>query len=194
MRIGLLGGTFDPIHKGHLKLARAAQRQYHLSSVYMILAPRSPFKTASSLTPMADRLRMLKLALRGQSSLKLGRWELQNSGPSYTVRTLEKIVGVKPHDEFFLIMGSDAWASFSHWKNPKKILRLAKILVGRRPGGKPITVPPGHKNHVRLLKGLFPDISSTSIRAGQRVKIVSTMVPPAVRRYIQKHGLYATIG
>jgi nicotinate-nucleotide adenylyltransferase len=194
MRIGLLGGTFDPVHKGHLKLAKESRRQFHLSRVYMVLSPRSPFKIKAPLSSVPDRLRMLTLALRGQSSLKPGTWELKETGPSYTVRTLEKLKKLRPHDEFFLIMGSDAWQGFARWKNPNKILRLATLLVGRRPGAGAVKISPKYKDQVRALKGVFPDVSSSSIRSHRGWESAQKMVPPAVRRYIRQHGLYGKAG
>ena len=190
MKIGLLGGTFNPIHNGHLKLALEARRQFGLSRVYMVLSPRSPFKINSPIAPLKDRLSMLKLALREKKSLIPGPWELKDSGPSYTVRTLEKVAQAHPTADIYFIMGSDTWKGFSQWKNPGKILNLSTILIGRRPGAKKVKIPSRHKYRVKVLEKVFPDISSTQMRTMKRHPQMKPFLSPRVFRYIRKNGLY----
>ncbi len=190
LNIGLLGGSFDPVHKGHLALARAALKQLKLSKVYFVLSPHSPFKTNQRQTPVAMRLRLLKVALKNQSSLAIGRWELKRKGPSYTVDTLRALKKKNSRHHLFWIMGSDSWTDFKKWKNPSEIERLATLVIGRRPGFKK-TAPPPPLAQAIFLKGLFPLISSTVIRkqfslAPKR----SSMVPPAVNTLIKKLRLY----
>jgi nicotinate-nucleotide adenylyltransferase len=187
MRVGLLGGSFDPVHNGHLKLALAALRQCKLDRVYLVLTPRSPFKMTQPLSPLTTRLAMLRLAINKIDGLKIGAWEFRRRGPVYTVTTLSNYRKRHPKDEIFFILGSDTWKGFFRWKNPQEILRLAHIVVGRRPGVKKVT----HKSQAIILKGLFPDISSTHIRAQSKMnKSLKQWIPTSVEKYVVKKGLY----
>jgi nicotinate-nucleotide adenylyltransferase len=181
MRVGLLGGSFDPIHVGHISLARAAQRQLKLPRIYFVVAKHSPFKSASAQTPAAVRAQLVRRALQGNKSFRVALWELKRRGPSYTVDTLRAYKKAHPRDEVFFITGSDALAGFKKWKNPSAILKLAQLVVGRRPGAK-LTLP--HKN-VITLKGRFPNVSSTGLRSGS-----TKGLPAGVAALIKKRGLY----
>jgi nicotinate-nucleotide adenylyltransferase len=188
MRVGILGGTFDPLHNGHIALARAALRQLKLDTVYFLLSPRSPFKLGQRLTPASQRLAMLRLGLRGRSGFRVATWELKRRGPSYMVTTLTAYKRRHPRHELFLVLGSDAFAGFGRWKNPRKILKLATLVVGRRPGVDMDACVPS----VAVLRGIFPDVSSTALRAmfaGKRA--AHAPVPPAVRSFIVRRKLYS---
>ncbi len=189
MRIGILGGTFDPIHNGHIALARAAQRQLKLDAIYFLLSPRSPFKLQEHLTPAPLRLSMLRLALRGRPGFRIATWELKRRGPSYMATTLTAYKKAHPRDQVFLVLGSDAFAGFARWKNPEKILKLATLVVGRRPGSDlPDCVP-----CVAILKGIFPNVSSTSLRdACARKTPKKAAVPPSVRSFLLRRKLYSS--
>lgn len=167
MRVGLLGGSFDPVHDGHIKLALAARRQLKLAKVFLVLTPTSPFKTKQKISPVARRLRWLKAAIKGKPGLTIGSWELKKQGAAYSVDTLKDYAWNHPQHELFFVMGSDSWKTFSRWKNPDKIARMAKLVVGRRPGSTSIKIPKKYKSSVIILKGRFPAISSTQIRASQ---------------------------
>lgn len=204
MRIGLLGGTFDPVHKGHLQLADAALKQLKLSRVYFVLSPLSPFKKKQRLTPAPLRLEMLRAALKGKSRLKVATWELERRGPSYTIETIRAYKRRHPNHQLFVIMGSDTWAGFRRWKNPQQILKLATVVVGCRPGSHdrrvtPPLPPPLTGRGIRIpafliLNGLFPSISSTEIRAslakGERPL---RQMPAAAARVAVRRGLYGSV-
>src|SRR5262245_12213562 len=116
MKVGLLGGSFDPVHNGHLKLAAAARRQLGLKKVFFVLTPRSPSKLKSAVTPVSTRLRWLRASLKGRP-YQIGPWELKNRGPTYSIKTVRKYHQAHPKDRIFFIMGSDAWKTFDRWKN-----------------------------------------------------------------------------
>lgn len=141
MKIGILGGTFDPIHKGHLSLAQAARAQYQLDRVLFIPAYVSPFKQHQIPSASAEmRYQMTEAALRHHPEFILSDLEIKSPKVSYTVDTLRSLKTQMPESEFFLIMGADTAAGFSGWKEPEKIRAMAKVLVARRPGS-PVTLP-----------------------------------------------------
>lgn len=189
MKIGLLGGSFDPVHNAHLRLARAAQKQLKLDIVYLVLARQSPFKTTLKTTPVFDRARMLKLAVKNEKKIKSAFWEIRRKGPSYTVVTLRAYKKRHPQDEIYLVMGSDAYHGLPKWKDAKKIRSLATVVVGKRPGTRLVS-----SGRDVVLKGSFPNISSTRIRhdvgAGRSVR---TRLPKRIETYILKRCLYASV-
>jgi len=186
MRVGLLGGSFDPIHKGHLKLAGAAVRQLNLSMLYFVPARRSPFKSKHPNISDRDRLALIRLAIKGKSRFKVGVWELKKGGPSYSVNTVRSYKNAHPSADLFFVMGSDTAMGFGRWKNPRKVLRLATLVVGRRPGMSRWNRKSKWMRSAIVLKGTYPDISSTRLR--RRISI--RMLPPSVVRYIKKRNLY----
>src|SRR4051812_17403919 len=183
MKIGLLGGSFDPVHHGHLKLAEAARRQLKLDKVYLVLTPRSPFKREIVPAPMAERLRLLRLAIRNKKFLRVGTWELKAKGVSYTIDTISAYKRAHPRDEIFFIMGSDSWTGFDRWRNSRKITRMARLVVGRRPGTDKIKVPRKYRNAVTVLSGRFPDISSTEIRNDKIMSLLQKSLSPGRFRH-----------
>ncbi|MCG3204786.1 MAG: Nicotinate-nucleotide adenylyltransferase [Elusimicrobia bacterium] len=187
-KIGLLGGTFDPVHQGHLALAKAALKQLELDLVYLVLSPRSPFKLDHNLTPVQLRAAMLKLALKDQEKIQLGEWEINRPGPSYSVTTLSTYKKMNPTHDLFLILGSDALASFSKWKSHNHILRLATLVVGRRPGTS--LEMSGVIGQIFFLKGMFPEISSSRIRQDLATHKKPQGLPVTVERFIRAHQLY----
>lgn len=187
-RIGILGGTFDPVHNGHIALARAALEQLKLDRVYMVLSPLSPFKLDRSLSPVQLRLTMLSMALNGEKGLFVGEWELKRRGPSYTVATLTDYRKKNPGDEVFLILGSDALVGFDRWKDPQKILKIATLVIGRRPNTQ--LKLSNLEGRMFFLKGLFPAVSSTEIRNGVGRDGRARNVAPQVAQFIKKNGLY----
>ena len=183
MRIGILGGSFDPIHHGHLILARAAREELGLDRVVFIPAHLSPHKTDSKPATSEDRLAMVRLAIDGEDGFAASDIELQRPAPSYTVDTLRELRAAHPEDELLLLIGADNVAKFDTWREPQEIRRLAQIAVldrgaHRTPHDWPV---------VRRLV----DISSTDIRA--RVaegRSIRYLTPGPVCDYIATHGLY----
>ena len=183
MRTGILGGSFDPIHHGHLILARAAREELGLDRVLLVPANVSPHKTGDFSTTGEERLAMVRLAIDGEDGFEISDIELHRPPPSYTVDTLRELRAAHPKDEFVLLIGADNVAKFETWREPDEIRRLAKIAVLDRAGG---TSPTDWPVVRRLI-----DISSTDIRARvAAVRSIRYLTPDAVCDYIAAHGLY----
>ncbi len=183
MRTGILGGSFDPIHHGHLILARAALEQLALDRVLFIPAALSPHKTQTKPATAQDRLAMLQLAIECEPDFESCDLELHRPPPSYTVHTLRNLREKYPDDELILLIGADNVAKFETWREPDEIRRLANLAVLDRAGAD----APHDWPVVRRLV----DISSTDIRV--RVadgRSIRYLTPDKVCDYIAAHGLY----
>ncbi|MBP6703440.1 MAG: nicotinate (nicotinamide) nucleotide adenylyltransferase [Vicinamibacteria bacterium] len=181
MRVGLLGGSYDPVHYGHLRAAEWALEAFGLNRVLLIPARRSPFKGPAS-APDPDRLAMLKLAARDNEALRVDDCELARDAPSYTVDTLRDLCGRSPDDTFALIVGSDAARGIEQWREISAIREMAEIRVLGRPGASAF---PGASE----FQGLA--ISSTEIReAVSQGRSIRYLTPESVRLYIEEKGLY----
>lgn len=160
-RIGIFGGTFDPVHRGHVALLRAAQRHFRFDRVYVVPTGQNPLKTGAQL-PKRERLARLQRAVRPLAFARISRIEWAGRGPRYTVETLRIFRRRHPRAELFFICGSDALESFRRWKDPEGILRLATVASARRAGYAAPKTRPGivtfPMQPVRL--------SSTAIRRG----------------------------
>jgi nicotinate-nucleotide adenylyltransferase len=190
MRIGILGGTFDPIHKGHLALAHAALRQLRLDRVIFIPAHRHPLeeKQSAVLTSPKARLHMVKLALKGKPKFKVSDCELKRKGISYTVDTLRffRRRYPKPHELFF-VTGGDWGKRLDRWREIDTIFSLARFVVAKRPGFDIRRLP----KQVEALDFRPLKISSTQIRRRLREgKSLTSLVPKIVSDYIVRHTLY----
>jgi nicotinate (nicotinamide) nucleotide adenylyltransferase len=186
MKLGLFGGSFDPVHNGHLALARAALRELKLDRVYFVPAVRPPHKAGRTLAPTVDRLRMLELAVKSLPGVYVDRWELRQKGVSYTYKTLRAFLRRHSGAECRLLVGGDSWRKWRTWRRWRELLRDGRPVVGLRRG-----VARGRVAGAAFLKAALPKISSSEIRA--RVKAgrsVSRLVPPGVAAYIRRRGLY----
>ncbi len=182
-RLGLFGGSFDPVHHGHLILARAAREALGLESVVLMPARHSPHKLADRITPGDLRLAMLQAAIAGEEGLEVSDLELRREGPSYTVDTLRALQASRPGAEWHLLIGADQAERLGTWREPGELVRLARVVVLDRRGS---MVPPGFQV-VRCLL----EISSTEVR--NRVacgRSIRYLVPDAVAGLIARHGLY----
>lgn len=179
MRIGVFGGSFDPIHHGHLIAAVALRELLELDEVRFVVAKTQPLKTVGHFAGAEDRATMVELGTRGAHGLRVDRRELFRDGPSFTVETLQEIREAVPGAELVLLLGADAAAEFERWREPETIRALARVEVFRRDGrGDGIVVP-------RV------DISSTEVRARVSAgRSIRFWVPDAVADYIVKHRLY----
>lgn len=194
-RLGLLGGTFDPIHTTHLAMADAARADLHLDRVLFVPAGDPWHKGGRALTSAAHRLAMVEAAVAGLADLAVSDLEIQRPGPTYTVDTLVAL-RAQGYSAIWLILGSDALADLPNWHKPGRLIALARLAVVRRSG---YAVAPERLED--LLPGLAAvvdwvempssSISATEIRARLRAgESVAGMVPPAVLAYIEVHGLY----
>ena len=194
MRIGVLGGTFDPVHYGHLHPVEAAASRLALDTVLYVPAARSPFKTEQP-ADARHRVAMLALALQGRRGWRITLDELDREPPSYTVDTLRALAIRYPGDELWLLMGTDMLAHLDRWKSPEEIVRLARIAAFHREPftGDRVGIPgiPGLADRLEVFDAGSVKISSSGLRADlARGESVADRVPEAVAEYITKHGLY----
>ena len=190
MKIGILGGTFDPIHEGHLALARAAKEQFELAKVLFIPAFIPPHKTARrDLTPAPYRYRMVEMAIRDEPDFELSDVELSRPEVSYTLETLRGLRKKYPNHDFFFIMGSDMLAELPNWHEPEEICKLTEFLVAPRKGEKP--QPPGLAKFQWVRMSQCP-LSSSQIREKirQGKPLGKGVLPRGVADYIQRMKLY----
>jgi len=199
--IGMLGGTFDPIHAGHLALAGVALDQLGLDQILFVPAGQPPHKRGRPITPAGDRLTMVELAIDDEPRFAVSRIEIDRPGPSYTADTAEALVaGPETHArpiELTVILSAESFADLPSWHDPGRLLRLARIAVAPRQGH-PAPTPgwlaqrlPGFADRVVVLEGPHLDISASDIRARVAAgRSIDTLVPPPVAAYIEAHHLY----
>lgn len=191
-RIGVYGGTFDPVHGVHLDVARAALQQAGLDEVLFVVSAAPPHKRHGVHARAEDRLAMVEAALTeaGDPRLKASRIELDRPGPSYTADTLRDLHALNPGAELFLIIGADALRDLPGWREPDLILARAKLLAVPRPGFDPAAANT-LDGHFQLLNFPAQDVSSTEIRArAASGSTLSGLVPAAVARIIEQRELY----
>lgn len=187
-RIGILGGSFNPVHNGHLMLASFLAQWGYADEVWLTLSPRNPLKESSQLLPDMKRLQMLTIALKGAARLDICDIELSMPRPSYTIDTLDLLSQRYPRKQFRLIIGSDNWREFERWRDYQRILDDYGVIVYPRPGY-PIENP--NADGIEVAEAPMVNISSTFVRdAVARGKDMTFFVPPAVCKYIRENGLY----
>lgn len=199
MRIGILGGTFDPVHNGHLAIARAARDSLSLDLVLFIPAGDPWRKTrdlAREITPTEHRLAMLQLAIAGDKTFGISDIELRHEGPSYTADTLEALAAERLDDEFWFIVGADALADMPHWKDPERIVRHARIAATTRRGADieaAIAALPALMHRIERFDMPPWNESATEIRRRSAAGIpIDDLVPAAVANYIAANKLYSS--
>ena len=189
MKIGLFGGSFDPVHLGHLLVAQAAVEELGLDRLFFIPAAKSPFKPESRPAPAAARLQLLRLALAGKTHCDIDDQEIQRGGVSYSVDTLRDYAGRFPGAQIFYLIGADHAAKLNAWREPAELARLAEFVAVPRPGGGPAVFPPPFRG--RTLKGFPIELSSSQIRARVKAGLpVENLVPPFVADTIRDAKLY----
>jgi len=212
MKIGILGGTFNPIHYGHLRIAEEVRERFDLARVILVPAATPPHKTLSSDLPFEHRFRMVGEALAGNPLFEISDIEGRREGPSYLIDTLREFRELYPEDELFFIMGSDSFADIRTWKEYAGYFSLCNIVVVERPGvsfdelaqalpenvAREFTPYPAEKRlahisgySVYFFTGTLLDISSSNIRSLVRLeRSIRYMVPETVERYIKEKRLY----
>lgn len=184
-RIGIMGGTFDPIHNGHLNIASAAKSEYHLDQVIFLTSGNPPHKTDKKILDAKIRHIMVKRAINGIPGFSASDWEVNRTEYSYTVNTLLHFHEVFPNDELFFIIGGDSARDFSTWFRPDEILKLCTLLVYDRAGGEYIC------DFAKPVHGEKINISSTEIRRlCAECRDISGMVPPKVSEFILNNNIY----
>jgi nicotinate-nucleotide adenylyltransferase len=200
MKIGFFGGTFDPVHYGHLRPAAAVAAALSLDRLIFVPAHRAPGKEESAPAPAAHRVAMLALGLAGRNDFTISLTEIDRGGTSYTVDTLRVFADEFPRGDRYFLLGTDALAGFDRWREPEEILRLARLAVFvREPHGpevlEGVAAVEANRSSVLLFDSVRVKISSTDVRrAAARGESLSGRTPPAVEEYIVKHGLYRDSG
>jgi nicotinate-nucleotide adenylyltransferase len=197
-RIGVLGGTFDPIHDGHLAIAAAVRDALGLSGVIFVPTGIPPHKPGQAVSPAVDRRAMVELAIAADPTFSLSSVELERPGPSYSVDTLVTLAsgpGEPAGLEF--ILSAEAFAGFPSWHEPGRILELARLAVVPRAGARPVDAAwldehlPAWRDRVDFVGGPLVDVSASVIRDRVRAGLpIDGLVPRAVADYIAAHHLY----
>jgi nicotinate-nucleotide adenylyltransferase len=200
MRLGIFGGTFDPIHYGHLLLAECCREQCRLDAVWFVPAAVPPHKQNRTPTPVAQRIEMLELAIAGNPAFSLCRHEADRGGINYTVDTLEHFHAEDPARELFLLLGADMLADLPRWRNAPRVCELALPIAVRRPGCVPVDfdvlrpiVAPERVEQIRRQQVEMPAIEISSSDLRRRVESgqsIGYRTPRAVEMYVETHQLY----
>lgn len=189
MKLGLYGGSFDPVHLGHLLVARAAREELGLTHVYFILAAQSPFKPDSQPAPAAARLSLLRLALAGDANASVDDREIKRGGVSYTIDTVREYRKEFPGAELFYLIGADQAGQLSLWREAPELARLIEFVVIPRPGENAPQVAPPFRG--RALRGIPFAVSSSEIRARIGAGLsIAHLTPPTVAEAIGNNRLY----
>lgn len=211
MHVGLFGGTFDPVHRGHLEIARVAAELYHLDRIYFIPSGRPPHKGARSDASAWHRYAMLVLATRETDNFFVSTIELETAEVAYTVDTVTALRHIFPSEaEFYFILGADSFEEITQWKDYERLLTLTHLIVMARPGhalttdhlperwragvvdGPPPPMDRISDRRIFFCRAVFSDVSATAIRqACRRGEPIDHFVVPEVARYIAKYHLYA---
>jgi len=195
-RLGVVGGTFDPPHYGHLVLAENARVQLALDVVLFVPAGRPPHKPAAPITAAQHRVAMVQAAIAGNPAFLLSRVDLERPAPHYTVDMLAMLAEIYPSTELLFLMGGDSLAEFASWRDPSGILELATLVVMERPGwkgdwGALAEQIPALPTRLRVLDAPRIGLSGTDLRRRSRMGLpLRYLVPPAVERYVREYRLY----
>ncbi len=189
-RIGILGGTFDPPHNGHIAVAETAIRKLKLKKIIFIPTKTPPHKSRGRISSRQDRLAMLRLAVGGKEKIMISEIEFKRRGPSFTVDTLAEFKKENPDDEFYFLIGADNIWEMESWHQPERIMEMVKVVAAGRPG---FSAEGRFSAMIELFDMTPVNISSTLIR--EKVKSglsISGLLPSAVEEYILKWNLYKT--
>jgi nicotinate-nucleotide adenylyltransferase len=204
MRVGVFGGTFDPVHYGHLILAEQSREQARLDEVWFVPAARPPQKEAQAVTRFDQRVEMLALALAGNPAFRVQELENERPGPSYTADTLAELRARHPDAELFLLVGSDSLVDLPTWREPRRVIEQAGLLVVARPGSPVLPADelrarlglnPDVTLHFEVVRAPLVDISSRDLRARvARGRTIRYFLPRAVECYVADKRLYRAKG
>jgi nicotinate-nucleotide adenylyltransferase len=200
VRLGIFGGTFDPVHYGHLLLAECCREQCRLDAVWFLPAATPPHKQDRELTPAAGRIEMLELAIAGNPAFSVCCYEADHEGVHYTADTLEHFHAEDSSRELFFLMGADMLMDLPHWRNPARVCELAVPVAAGRPGCGPLdfdclrgVASPERIELFRSHQVEMPEIGISSSELRRRASAgegIRYRTPRAVEMYIETHGLY----
>jgi nicotinate-nucleotide adenylyltransferase len=189
MKLGLLGGSFDPVHLGHLLVAQAAIEELGLDRLILIPAAQSPFKPENQPTFTPTRLQLLRLALAGKTNCEIDEQEIRRGGISYTIETLRDYAKQFPNTKLFYLIGADHVSKLTEWREAGELAKRAEFVAIPRPGETPAEFPKPFRG--RLLKGFPIEISSSQIRARVKAGLpIENLVPQFVAEAIRTAQLY----
>lgn len=193
-RIGVMGGTFDPPHIGHLIVASEARWQLHLDVVRLVPAREPPHKPAGAPAPAARRVALLEAAVAGEPGLEVSRVELERPGPSYTADTLEAMAAAEPGAELWFVLGADQLAGLPGWRDPRRILAAARLAVVPRAGhdarALAARIAPGRADVLDVPEiGVSSSLVRARLAAGEPIRF---LVPAAVEESLRREGLVAS--
>jgi nicotinate-nucleotide adenylyltransferase len=190
MKIGLFGGSFNPVHLGHLLVAQAAIEELELDRLFFIPAAQSPFKMKNPMAPAQVRLQWLRLALAGKTNCEVDEQEIRRGGVSYAVETVRDYAKKFPGAKLFYLVGADNVARLSEWREPDELAGLAEFIAIPRPGDKAAEFPKPFRGNI--LKGFPLGISSSEIRARVKAGLsVENLVPLFVAEAIREAKIYS---
>jgi nicotinate-nucleotide adenylyltransferase len=199
-KLGIIGGTFDPPHYGHLVLAETARVQLGLDRVLFVVAGQPPHKPGCPITPSHHRAAMVEVAIADNPACVLSRVDLDRPGPHYTIEMLALLRREYPEAELFFLVGGDSLAQFLTWRDPAGIVQMARLAVMQRPGNEPDLavleqVLPGLCERLVWLDAPALDIAASDLRRRVREGLpIRYLVPPVVEAYICEHRLYEATG
>ena len=198
LKIGILGGTFDPVHNGHLAIAAGAKERVKLDKVLFVPAGKPWMKSGRTISSIKDRVKMVQLAIDDEQQFEIDMVEVQRKGITYTIDTLENLKKrCGENVDLYFIMGSDSFGQLPVWKQPERIVHLCRIIVVPRLGCRPTDITalekalPGIMERVIFFDGHLVDVSATGIREMVRKgQSLEGLLPENVERYIREKGLY----
>jgi nicotinate-nucleotide adenylyltransferase len=189
MKLGIFGGSFDPVHLGHLLVAQAAVEELGLKKLFFIPAAQSPFKSENKIAPAEIRLQLLRLALAGKTNCEIDEQEIKRGGISYSVETLRDYAKRFPGAQLFYLIGADNIAKLNAWREPGELAQLAEFAAVPRPGEIAAEFPKPFRG--KILKGFRIEISSSQIRARIKAGLpIENLVPPFVAGAIHAAKIY----
>lgn len=190
MRKGIFGGSFDPVHTGHLEIARSFLNCGLIDQLIVLPAPEPPHKRSKKQVAFYHRLRMLKIAFSDWERVSVSGLEEELPKPSYTLQTIRYLKEKEPQVTFFLCIGEDNHATFQHWWHYKDILEEVTLLVAKRPGIDKPQTDETILEHTVFVENDVVDLSSTELRIAENPGALKGKVPERVAQYIREHHLY----
>lgn len=190
IKTGIFGGTFDPVHKGHVSIVEAFLESGILDELWVLPTPRPPFKDDILITPFEHRFNMADIAFDNHSCVAVSDIESMLTGTSYTINTLSFLSEHYPEREWYLCIGGDNFVDFHKWKDYRGILEIARLLVAHRPGAQTGGIDKKILERTHFVEHQPVDISSTEIRKCLKAGESHPDVPREVLEYIQRNGLY----
>lgn len=195
-RIGLMGGSFNPVHNGHIEIAHSFINSGFIDQLWVYPTPDPPHKIETKLVSFHHRFEMLKLAMKSLNQAVVSVKDIESNlpRPNYTLKTIEYLIESYPEHTFFLCIGSDSLASFTKWYKYERILSLIRILVAYRPEFNKATINPElldtYNQKINFIKHEEIEISSTTIRKDIYSDTIGYQIPKEVEKYIRDNGLY----